>query len=182
MQLANALMGIDLYTYCLPAFHPVSALLKAALETEFTNSTDASAFIERVDGTISQMEAAHRVQAWRLLCLTQCNDQPVHPLIKQLEVYPIAVSPTLAEALCVMIGDPNVEDYVRRILSHVPVAVLDHENVARACLRAFDCHRRHTDVALKGPRSASGELANHTPPSRRRSLLDPEAMCVHTYV
>ena len=33
-----------------------------------------------------------------------------------------------------------------------------------------------------GPRSASGELANHTPPSRRRSLLDPEAMCVHTYV
>lgn len=148
ISLANALLDLDLNTYGLPSDHPIARMLQAVLTTEFNSNEDAITSIATIDGLMIPMEATRRVTAWRLLCLTNCDGLPGWPLLKGLERHPDAVSPTLATALCLQIDDPNHEDCIQRLLARVPVVVLDHESVARACLRAFDCYRRHADVAL----------------------------------
>ena len=150
IALANALLDPDedLNTYGLLSYHPIAQMLQTVLTTEFNSNEDAITFIATVDGLMIPMEATRRVKAWRLLCLTNCDSLPSWPLLEGLEKHPDAVSPTLATALCLLIDDPNHEDCIQRLLARVPVVVLDHESVARACLRAFDCHRRHADVAL----------------------------------
>ena len=150
IALANALLDLDedLNTYGLPSYHPIAQMLQTVLTTEFNSNEDTITFIATVDGLMIPMEATRRVEAWLLLCLTHCDSLPYQALLKGLEKHPYAVSPTLATALCLLIDDPNHEDLIQRLLARVPVVVLDHESVARACLRAFDCYRRHTDVAL----------------------------------
>ena len=69
-------------------------------------------------------------------------------MLNRFEAYPAAVSPPLAIAMCSLIEDPNLEDQLKRLFPRVRAAVLDNERVAHACLRSFDCHRRHLDVAL----------------------------------
>ena len=150
IALANALLDLDedLNTYGLPSYHPIAQMLQTVLTTEFNSNEDTITFIATVDGLMIPMEATRRVEAWLLLCLTHCDSLPYQALLKGLEKHPYAVSPTLATALSLLIDDPNHEDLIQRLLARVPVVVLDHESVARACLRAFDCYRRHTDVAL----------------------------------
>ena len=150
IALANALLDPDedLNTYGLLSYHPIAQMLQTVLTTEFNSNEDAITFIATVDGLMIPMEATRRVEAWLLLCLTHCDSLPYQALLKGLEKHPDAVSPTLATALSLLIDDPNHEDLIQRLLARVPVVVLDHESVARACLRAFDCYRRHTDVAL----------------------------------
>ena len=150
IALANALLDPDedLNTYGLLSYHPIAQMLQTVLTTEFNSNEDTITFIATVDGLMIPMEATRRVKAWLLLCLTHCDSLPYQALLKGLEKHPDAVSPTLATALCLLIDDPNHEDLIQWLLARVPVVVLDHESVARACLRAFDCYRRHTDVAL----------------------------------
>jgi hypothetical protein len=152
IALANALLDPDenLNRYGLMSYHPIAQMLQTVLTTEFNSNEDAITFIATVDGLMIPMEATRRVKAWSLLCKIAylCDSLPIWPLVKGLEKHPDAVSPTLATALCLLIDDPNHEDCIQRLLARVPVVVLDHESVANACLRAFDCHRRHADVAL----------------------------------
>ena len=148
IALANALLDLDLNTYGLRSDHPIARMLETVLTTEFNSNEDAITSIATIDDLMIPMEATRRVKAWRLLCLTNCDSLPFWPLLKDLERYPDAVSPTLATALCLQIDDPNHEDCIKRLLPRVPVVALDHEHVARACLRAFDCYLRHADVAL----------------------------------
>jgi len=147
-KLGSSMLDLDLNTYGLPAYHPIAWQLKAVLTTEFGSKEDAITSVATIDDLMSSMESPRRISAWRLLCLTQCDGIPYGALLDGLKRHPDAVSPALATALCLQIDDPNHEDCIKQLLARVPVFVLDHQSVARACLFAFNGHRRHIDVAL----------------------------------
>jgi hypothetical protein len=70
-------------------------------------------------------------------------------MFKVIDAHPSVVSADLAAAICSLIEDPNHEDTIRKLLPRIPTTALDNTGVvARACLRAFDCHTRHVAVAL----------------------------------